>query len=172
MVKSSEIFFLPEDTYGIPFVKNLIKRLKDEGFLSSDISIAKAYKLPGKCNPKLSRIIKAAYDDYDRIIILADAEGSDVTYMKRKLENHVPSPFEHKVRIIILKYCIEEWVCIGLNIRFRHNPIEALKNYVRRTRGAKKSYEKYMLPSFVPKLDLNRLSSYSSFREFLGTLLS
>ena len=171
MAGSLKVFLIPEDTYGASFLKALINRLKAEGLLPPGVNIVKDWKLPGRCRPKLERMVKAAYDDYDRIIVVADAEGRDVRGVRKELEIHIPDFCRPKVRIIILDYCIEEWVCVGLGVRFEENPVRALKDYLRKQRGAKTDYHKYMLPDFVPELDLDRLSSYGSFREFIGALM-
>lgn len=159
-----------EDRYGGAFVKKLINRLIYLGFISKNISV-KTRLFVGRCNPKVYRQVKAAHIDYDKIIILMDAHGRDVKKIEASVKRHIPKECREKVHIVILNYEIEEWICYGLGIKFNQKPSESLNEYLMKHRGAEERYEKYMLVSFADKINLNRLCSYPSFRNFLNALL-
>jgi len=173
MDASFRVCLIVEDKYGRPFFFDLVERLKRESFLPMHVSVPKSAirKLPGKCNPELSRMISAALKigipPFNRVIVMVDAEGGPVNDTRAQILRHVPPDCGEETRIVVLKYCVEEWVCIGLGIPVGDDPVESLKNWLRKTRGAKADYYKGSLPEFVPKLDLNRLRTSSSFREFL-----
>ncbi len=56
MVKSFNILILTEDFYGKDFFKDLISRLRREGYIKARHQI-KLEWFPGKCNPKITRKI-------------------------------------------------------------------------------------------------------------------
>ena len=113
---------LTEDYYGKPFFKKLISRLKREKIIPAKTSVDVKW-LPGKCNTKLNRIIKVAMASFQggmgKIILVADAEGRGIDIAIKQLRIHVPSNAEGIIHYIIFDYCIEEWICKGLNIKVK-----------------------------------------------------
>ena len=176
MDASFRICLIVEDRYGRPLFFDLVERLKREGFLPMHVSVPKRAirKLPGKCNPELSRMISAALKigipPFDRVVVVVDAEGGPVDGARAQILRHVPPDCREKTRIVVLEYCVEEWICVGLGIPVGNDPVESLKNWLRKTGGAKADYRKGSLPEFVPELDLNKLRTSPSFRKFLDAL--
>jgi len=176
MDASFRICLVVEEKYGRPFFFNLVERLKREGFLPVHVLVPKRAirKLPGKCNPELSRVILAALEigipPFNRVVVVVDAEGGPVDDAHAQILRHVPPDCREKTRIVVLEYCVEEWICVGLGIPVGNDPVESLKNRLRKTRGAKADYRKVSLPEFVSELDLNKLRTSPSFREFLDAL--
>ncbi|MEX0569611.1 MAG: hypothetical protein Q6363_010740 [Candidatus Njordarchaeota archaeon] len=125
-----------------------------------------------KCNTKLFRIINASLaslsEKIRNIIIVADAEGRDIDLSIKQIEIHVPETAKKRVHYIIFDYCIEEWICTGLGIKIRENPIEELKTYLRQKKRLR--YEKYMLTEFVDEINLSLLMNNKKFREFISWL--
>ena len=150
------ILILTEDYYGKPFFRRLVLRLKKKKIVSPTTRIYAKW-FPGKCNTKLYRIINATIASFsqriDSIIIVADAEGEDIDQAIKQLEMHVPSNAERIVHYIIFDYCIEEWICEGLGIKVKGNPLEQLRDYMRQVKNI--NYEKHMLPEFAEKISLS-----------------
>lgn len=177
MARSFKLCLIMEDRRGGLFFKGIIERLKVEGKLPPNLIVSGVRKSE-KCNPKLGRIVTACLTPLrphqppplDRVIVIVDAEGGPVEGARIKTLEHIPSRFRDKVRIVVLEYCAEEWVCAGLGISFGDDPVRALKDHLRKERGAKADYHKFMLAGFVSKLNLVRLLSCRSFREFLKAL--
>jgi hypothetical protein len=161
------MLILTEDYYGPDFFKDLISRLRDMGL----IRVSQRVKIdwfPGKCNPKITRILKAKTDMLSKVIIVADAEGECIADARNRIDQHIPSNLRNITRYVVFPYCIEEWICEGLGIRrSKHtHPVVCLNDYLRRTRG--EDYEKYMLPDFVDKIDINVLKNNNQeFKNFL-----
>lgn len=169
-MENYRILILTEDRYGVDFFKKLIKRLKTNGLIKKSRRIDVEW-LHGKCNPKLERILRSKLDiPLKLIIIVADAEGYYKNKIIKTIEKHIPSPFKNIVRYIIFSYSIEELICEGLGIRWRGNtPIDCLNRHLRKTR--KIDYEKYMLPSFATKINLNKLRGNKEFNKFLNYII-
>jgi len=173
MAGYGEPYLVVEDYYGRAFFKALIDRLVSEGYLPQDLSVPRKNirRLPGKCNVKLKRILASAAGEYRPIVLVLDAEGRPTNEVRRRMEQHVPPSCRGDVKIVVLDYCAEEWICIGLGIEFSDDPVGALRNWLRKRREASADYHKYMLAKFVPELDLERLIDRSrSFRAFLEAL--
>jgi len=158
-----------ENAYGPDFIKRLIKRLKERGAIPADLFVNASHFL-GVCRPKSGRQIGAAYYDFDSIIVIVDAHGGDANEVEASVIKHVHGDFRDKLRMVILDYEIEEWVCRGLNIRFGQNPSEDLSSYLRRRKGYKGEYKKHMLPEFADEVNIERLMEYPSFKRFLKML--
>ena len=173
MAGYSEPYLVVEDYYGRAFFKALIDRLVSEGHLPRGLSVPRRNirRLPGECNVKLKRILASAADEYHPIVLVLDAEGRPVDEVRRRIEQHVPPSCREDIKIVVLDYCAEEWICIGLGIEFSDDPVRALKNWLRKRKEAGAGYHKYMLAKFVPELDLERLIDRSrSFKAFLEAL--
>ena len=177
MDASFRICLIVEDKYGRPFFFELVERLKRESILPTHVIAPKRAirRLPGKCNPEVSKMIIAALKvstpPFDRVVVIVDAEGGPMNEARVRIKQHVPRDCRRETRIVVLKYCVEEWVCVGLGIPLGDNPIKSLKNWLRKTGGAKADYYKGSLPEFVPKMDINRLKAYPSFADFLRALI-
>jgi len=187
-----EIIIFTEDAYGVEFFKKLILRLKKEGFVNPNI-IVHTKRLAGKCHTKIGRQISASLMDYDRVLVVVDGEGHDIRKVEREevlrhVEKHIARKTAHhsrktlrkylseKLKVIVLDYMIEEWVCRGLGINFRTSPVRDLDIWLRKNKGLRHGYEKGMLPYFVfgertfPMIDINSLINYPSFKNFLSAL--
>ncbi len=169
MVEYFNILILIEDFYGKDFIKNLVNRLKREGVIGKNIKVDCQWSY-GRLNPKITRILRSNADYVDRAIIVIDAEGENEEDVIRKLEELIPQEIEPKTKYIVFDYCIEEWICKGLSIRFNQDPIKSLSDYLRRKYGAHHSYKKYMLPDFAEEIDIEKLMDDQQFVRFLGYL--
>ncbi len=168
VIFSKKILILTEDTYGKDFFRRLINRLKSQSLIKN--YTFEYIRYPGRCNPKLCRILKLKGINSFKIIIVADADGMNKNYIRSMLEKHVPDEFRNITKYIIFNHCIEEWICIGLGIVIHssQDPVRVLNDYLRQNKGIE--YEKYMLPSFADKLDLKKLMSNQEFKYFLDCI--
>ena len=164
------IMIFTEDTYGRDFIKDLVARLKREGLIKSEISV-NVRRLAGVCNSKMQRQIKAAAITHRRIIVIADADGKPIQEIRKRILYHVQSDLQDIVYTVILKYEIEEWICISLGLRTTKKPSKELDEYIKKKeKDAKSGYEKYMLPKFAGTLDISKLENYNSFKELINAL--
>jgi len=164
------IMIFTEDTYGRDFIKGLVSRLKIEGLIKSEIGV-NVRRLAGICNSKMQRQIKAAAITHEKIIVIADADGKPIQEIRKRILYHVPPDLQKIVRTIILRYEIEEWICISLGLHITKKPSIELDEYIKKKeKDAKSGYKKYMLPKFVETLNINRLENYNSFKEFINAL--
>lgn len=160
-----------EDAHGKGFFEKLIEKLKANNKIPrTEISVKKH---AGNCNSKLGRQLKAASDDFERVILLIDGDGKEKEEIKRKADSHileVPSKYRHKLCTIILDFEIEEWICYALGAEFGYGrkPAGALNKWAMEKR--RKNYEKHQLPQFVEEVDIEKLEKYPSFKEFLDAL--
>lgn len=177
MAASFRVLLVIEDKRGGPFYRKIVRRLKEENYLPANVVVTDIRKC-GKCNPKLGRIVKAALialraqTASDRVVIVADAEGESPKKVRDEVNEHVPAEHRQRTRIVVLPYCVEEWVCVGLNIPFGggRTPVDALKDYLRKQKGAKADYQKHMLEHFADELDVDKLMKHPSFKEFVEAL--
>lgn len=89
--------------------------------------------------------------------------------VKESIAKDIPEELEDKVRFIIFKYSIEEWLCDGLCLDRNNDPKEVLNNYVRDNSKSKRGYEHSMLPDFACKIDVDKLRDKNKeFKEFLS----
>ena len=154
MGRYKRALILTEDKYGESFFKKLCQKLKEHGLISKQLH-CDVKKLPGKCNSKTERILLAREGLDDQIVIIADAHGTNKKEVIASLKGHIPKSFKKITHLIIFDYCIEEWICKGLGIKYGTDPVTDLDRYLRSTSGEK--YEKYMLPSFLNRIDINLL---------------
>lgn len=155
---------LSEDSYGKGFFKELTNRLKNEQIISKfHVSVNRFY---GPCNIKLEKQLKVYFElrEFSNIIIFVDADGKSIEEIKRRIEIHIERCYEGSVKIIILKYEIEDWLCISENIKIRCNkPSKILKET--------KKYKKCRLKQYVPKLNFKKLcEECETFNDFLSIL--
>jgi len=160
---NSSLMILTEDTHGTRFFRQLIVRLKDEGFLSRDIH-TESDRFGGPCNSKLMRQMKVmeGLKGYNSFIIVADADGKPLEKVSSRIRIHVPPNLVDKTEIVIFKDEIEEWICCSLGIKINSKPSTILKN--------KFGYEKFRLPDYVPKLDFAKLTTMKSYQAFIKKL--
>lgn len=161
-----------EETYGKEFFKKLIKRLKSEDIVDGNLD-ADSSRLPGKCYSKSERVIKVATLSFDKVAIIADAEGpQNSDDVLNQIYIHIPNPIKSKVEVILLDYMIEEWICVSLGKHWgARKPSEVINDYLMNARGAGKGYKKSELPNFVNGLDISILRRNSpSFQKFINFL--
>jgi hypothetical protein len=148
------VFILCEDSYGAMFFKRFIERLKNEGYLKTNLTIG-ADRLAGICNPKIERQIKAS-SHYNKIILVADAHVKPINEVEFSLNQHIPKELINRVFKVVFPLEIEEWICSSLNIMHLYDkPSKILRNKI--------GYEKYKLPNFADTLDLYKLGKKPNF---------
>ena len=165
-----EIIIFTEDTYGVEFFNNLIQMISKRYKTQLKVTL---HRLAGKCYPKVNRQITAACNSTKNgiVLIIADAEGENVQSVERFLLRYVPKTCPIPVRLLIFQYMIEEWICVGLSIKYSSDLIRRLDEYLRNMRGPNYKYKKRILPDFVERLDMNKLEQHSLFVKFLNILL-
>lgn len=169
-MENSRMLILTEDRYGVDFFKKLVKRLKREELVERPRRIDVEW-LHGKCNPKLTRVLlPKSVIPLERIIAAADAEGNNKDEVIEFIKQHIPAIFKDITRYVIFTYSIEEWICDGLGIEWRGgNPVDCLNKYLREVKDI--NYEKYMLPDFAEKIDINKLrENNKEFNQFLNEI--
>jgi hypothetical protein len=152
-----------EDTSGKDFFKGLIKRLKDEKWIRRDLSFSYR-RLQCFCNPKISRIMRAAQIKYDptRFIITCDGDGRALQ-KERQMEKHVDSQLKSKTVVIVIDTEIEEWICISKGYSFSGKPSKFLERKI--------GYKKRNLPKYFRYLDIDCLfAECNSFRLLVESL--
>ena len=146
--------FIMEDHFGPYFIKELIQKKQNEGMLRN-ITIAKAKRVP--LGPKIDRVISAMLSEVEKVILIFDADGSDILRKKQNVKNFISRKNIDYVEIVIMKYEIEEWVCYSLETPIRdRKPSEVLKET--------QNYEKNMLKEFVPQINCQKLQQCESFQ--------
>ncbi len=154
-----KFIFLVEDYFGPAFFRNLFYKKRQENILSGQLKNSYRCAL----GPKLARLIRLNIDSADRIIIIADADGQDHVKRLQQVEGYVENAYKKSVRIVLLDYEIEEWLCHSAGIKFRgQKPSSVLKH--------RKKYAKDQLPSYGSRLDCERLRDCGSFGRFLSAL--
>jgi len=154
---------LCEDTYGKGFFKDLLNRLKSEGFVSTHLGV-NVEMFYGPCNSKLGRQLKimAYQKNCDFFIVFVDADGGNQAEVRERVDEHVPNHLRNVTCLIVFEYEIEEWLCFNFGIRINDKPSVILKHRL--------GYEKYRLRSYVRKLDLHRLMKCNTFHDFVNCL--
>ena len=148
--------------------------LKEENIVAKKLYMGTA-RLPGKCYPKSEKAIKAASIDFDKIIVVVDADGPENRdKVFKEVDVHIVEEIKSKVDVMILDYEIEEWICYSLGIHFGGGkPSSALNEWCKRNKGSKRGYKKWQLPRFVENLDINALRrNCCSFEDFVSILLA
>lgn len=155
-----KIIVLCEDSYGVDFFKELINRLKEMNIVPEGLHV-NAERFYGPCNTKLTRQMKAMglLKDYNFFVIVADADGKPADDVRIKIECHIPNNLRNITHLVILKYEIEEWICISLDIKINDKPSTILRH--------KFSYEKYKLKDYISKLNFEKLKNCESFSDFV-----
>lgn len=156
-----KFLFLVEDYFGRPFFERFFSKKIEEHIFSGKLERVHHVKLSGK----IAKQIKANIRKVDRIIIIADADGGDLAAKKQDIAKFVDDVDVESVRIVLLDYEIEEWICQSEGIKFDgQKPSNVLKY--------KTGYQKFRLPTYAEKIDCNRLQHSNSFKRFASSLES
>lgn len=151
--------FLVEDCFGPNFFKKFFSKKAEENIFSGQFQGSYSYPL----GAKMGRIIGANLGDADRVIVIADADGQDPEEKKQRIHKYVGSRHANRVRIVMLDYEIEEWICYSQGLKFGdQKPSAVLKH--------KKGYQKRQLPTYAERLDCDKLQDCGSFRRLLSAL--
>ena len=100
----------------------------------------------------------------ERVIILIDADGKPHKELTEHIKSFLDNTDMNFVRIVLLDYEIEEWICYSKGIKFYEKPSKILKT--------KLSYKKNQLPAYALKLDCEKLKTCPSFKRFMIALES
>ncbi len=164
-----------EDIRARAFFDILNGRLKNMNIVCRSYGIDTSH-LPGAspCNSKQTRAINAASTNYDKILIIVDADGPEnLDRKKATVENHIENNLECIVNIVICDYELEEWICKSLNINHSNKPCKDLDRYCR-SRGNRNGYRKSEIYKFAKDIDIELLRNIRnySFGKYLDFLLS
>ncbi|MHA1709883.1 MAG: hypothetical protein ACTSXJ_08720 [Candidatus Baldrarchaeia archaeon] len=83
-----------EDTYAEEALKMLVEKLKEMNIIERGMKVVVKF-IPGLCSTKFERVLKAASEEYEKVIILIDGHG-DPDGAKKREEEHLPR--EEKLR--------------------------------------------------------------------------
>ena len=167
-----KVAIFTEDRYGIGFVKGVIVRLKNEGFIKN-IVFARTYTpaLIKKCHNV--RKVKSVVKDVDKVIIIVDKENESEYDEYEEIWRHLKNLGDEdkkKIAVIAAEPCIEEWICTSLGLEFDGSGFNADKKpdrILKENRG----YRKSDLPNYVRDLDFDKLlKSSRSFSELVEHL--
>lgn len=154
-------YFIVDDYHGPSFIKKLFQKKLDEHIFTGKLLNVKRVP-PG--SSKIQRIIKAVSKKGIRIIILTDAEGLQPFEKKHKILQNIDSAYHKQIRIVLLCYEIEEWICYSNGFKINSKPSEILKT--------KLQYKKSNLPDYALKLDCDKLRDCKSFEHLLNAINS
>ena len=118
-------FFLVEDTYGNEFIKRLFNKKRDEGLFSGKMTGARRSPI----GPKLAKIIKTQDKDV-RIIILADADDRPIQAEETRISQYIQKERAQHVKIVLLTYEIEEWICYSMGFKIDDRPSKILERKI------------------------------------------
>ena len=150
-------FFLVEDTYGNEFIKRLFNKKRDEGLFSGKMTGARRSPI----GPKLAKIIKTQDKDV-RIIILADADDKPIQAEETRISQYIQKEHAQQVRIVLLTYEIEEWICYSLGLDMDDKPSKILERKIQ--------YKKNRLPQYASKIDCAKLTDCQSFKRLVDAM--
>lgn len=109
-----------EDSYGIGFHREIIGKLKKEGYLDNSFNPRIERLDTGKCNPKLRRSIYSRYMDSEalKILFVIDSEGrANAAHEDITRHFNGRAPLREKVLsidVVAVDPRHEAWLCIGL----------------------------------------------------------
>lgn len=155
----TSICFLMEDSHGPTFIKNFVRKKQAEGMFS-DITQVEAFTIT--ISSKLTRIALGVEYEYDKIIVMVDADGRSVSekrdYVMDWISNSNASP-----TIVVFRKEIEEWICYSMGLDPGDDkPSHFLKHRIR--------YKKNRLGKFANKIECVRLERCDSFCEFISAM--
>ena len=168
-----KIAIYTEDRYGPQFIKNIIHRLQDEGFIEN-IQFARTHtpSLIEKCH-NVGNKIKSIIRDVDRVIIVIDKENIREYDENKEIWRHLRELKEkdkRKIFVVSNEPEIEEWICISKNLRFDESGINK-ENKPSKILERKIGYKKDRLPAYVNEIDIKKLMKRSkSFRKLVHSL--
>ncbi len=153
------IFIITEDAYGCGFFKGVVRRINPK--------IKVRCNMAGAWDPKKVRIFLST--DADLVIDCLDADGQDTNKItndqydlfKKNVRNLSSTEILKKLKIVVFKYEVEEWIIFSNNMKlFGNKPSEVL--------WEKMKYEKLKLPQYASTIDLDALEQkgVESFIEF------
>lgn len=156
-----KFYFIVEDEYGPAFIKKLFQRKVKESVFSGSCVGAKKVPVLGS---KPRRIVSIKATSVDRIIILADADGLPRSEKESRIFRNIDKKYRGQVRIVLLDWEIEEWICYSKGLTINGKPSEILKSKLRT------KYEKNELPDYAARLNCAKLMTCKSFRRLLDAL--
>ena len=151
--------FLVEDRFGIPFFRKLFQKKLKENVFSGRLKSVRQVPL----GFKISRVIEWHIKRIDRVIIIADSEGLPLKDKEAKLLGYVEKEYRKIVKIVLLDYEIEDWICYSLDIKPGGKKPSNVLKYA-------ETYEKSHLPKYVDELDCKKLVGCGSFKRFASSL--
>lgn len=110
-----------EDSYGVGFIRALVKKFKKEGKIPHSFKI-KPKPIPGLCSKKFERAIKASCLDYDKVVIFIDGDGEEDIAKYNQQEHTEQAPENCKTSIVVNEYEIEEWILYARDEKVKGNP--------------------------------------------------
>ena len=155
---SSRVTVFCEDSYGPRFLRNLVAWLKSIGLIDNSVGLD-CLMFYHPCNPKLENQLLAKSGLSSRFVVLVDTDGHPKLEVENRVRQHIPQSFRDITRLVIFDYEIEDWICVGLGIQITGKTYEIMKKEF--------YYEKFRLPSYATKLDINKLKTCKSFMDFL-----
>jgi len=170
-----KIKIFTEDIRAKAFFDILNEKLKNMNIVCRSYGIDTSH-LPGAspCNSKQTRAINAASTNYDKILIIVDADGPEnLDRKKATVEKHIENSLRSIVNIVICDYELEEWICKSLNINYGNKPCKDLNQYCK-SKGYKKGYRKSEICKFAKDIDIELLKNIRnySFGKYLDFLQS
>ena len=167
---------LVEDTYGVGFHREIIRKLYEKKILSGPTP--KIGRLPAKkCNPAIIRKTLAKTIDHDKakIIIVIDTERRNPqTAIKQDVIQHLENHFKNKRKpenITINTTTVdpnhEAWLCIGLGgtpEKCRQNPQQTIETIINR------KYSKDMLEQKAKQVNIENLLKAKDFKKYTELL--
>ena len=152
-----KFFFLVEDTYGDEFIKQLFDKKLGEGLFSGKMTGARRSPI----GPKLAKIIKTQDKDV-RIIILADADDKPIQAEEMRISQYIQKEHAQHVKIVLLTYEIEEWICYSLGLDMDDKPSKILERKIQ--------HKKNRLPQYASKIDCAKLTDCQSFKRLVDAM--
>jgi len=146
-----KVFICIDDIRGKPAIDLLIKRL--------NISIKK-YTIVSlnPCSSKMTRIIRAALKEYDKVIIITDTETRKPEEIVNSIRDKHLLTHSQNAEIIPVKPCIENWPCALLGLKnceeppCSEGPIKSLTEYWMK-KHSRKYMKKYLFEVLREALD-------------------
>ena len=163
-----------EDKYGPGFLRKVISRLRDESYIKNTIKFAReTHSLIKRCHNVGSKV-KSVVRDVDKVIIVIDKENSREYDENREIWRHLEELSKidkKKIVVIATDPCIEEWICISLNLNFDRDGYD-IERKPDRVLKKEKGYRKSQLPKYADLLDFEKLlKKSSSFKKFYENFL-
>ena len=167
-------FILVEDTYGVGFHRFLVEKLFENKVLLEDKPKSKprprVRRLPAKkCNPSLSRKVRAILFDHDlwKVLVVIDTEYRSLNKALRDVADHFTEKELKNMRLVAVNPKHEAWLCIGIGgdrRACRSRPEDTISRIIGRP------YEKYMLSSLTSRLNIEPLLTEEDFEEYVNAL--